>query len=120
MPSSEEGFTDNTIDNPKNETWKVVDTDLGVIIEKDKYEIDKEDNKNQGEQEERGFTLDQIIDKNSPWRRMKKQILTEPNPPLQDYVKPMYLIIKKKLVQDDEVGIFAKFKEMLATFQVSI
>lgn len=39
--SSSEGFTGNTVENPKNETCKVVDTNLGVIIEKGKDEIDK-------------------------------------------------------------------------------
>lgn len=41
-------------------------------------------------------------------------------PPLSDYVNPPYPIIKKKLIQDDEAGIFVKFKEMLATLQVNI
>lgn len=46
--------------------------------------------------------------------------MSEPNPELSDYIKPLYPIIKKKLVQDDEAGMFAKFKEILATLQVHI
>lgn len=41
LPSLSGGFTGNTIENPKNETYKVVDTDLGVISEKGKDEIEK-------------------------------------------------------------------------------
>lgn len=51
---------------------------------------------------------------------MKKQFMTEPNPNLPNYIKPLFPIIKKKLVQDDEAWMFAKFKEMLTTIQVSI
>lgn len=84
MPSSSGGFTGNTVDNPKNESCKDVETDFGVRIEKGEIEIVKEDvierkecgiqkeeNGNQGDKEEREFTLDQLIDKNSPWRRNK-------------------------------------------------
>lgn len=42
FPSSSGGFTSNIVDNPKNETCKVVDTNLGVNIRKDKDEIEKE------------------------------------------------------------------------------
>ncbi|XP_050896177.1 uncharacterized protein LOC127102896 [Lathyrus oleraceus] len=63
LPGSSGGFTGNTVDNPKNETCKVVNT---------------------------------------------------------DYIKPPFPIIKKKPVQEDESTMFAKFKEMLATLQISI
>lgn len=82
--------------------------------------IEKEESNNQGGLEERGFTLDQLIDKISHWRRTKKHILNDPNPKLPYYIKPPYSLIKKKPVQDDEAGMFAKFKEKLATLQVSI
>lgn len=57
--------------------------------------------------------MDQLIDKNSPWRRKKEQILKELNPYLPDYMKPPYLIIKKKLLPEDDIGMFENFKEML-------
>ncbi|XP_050919368.1 uncharacterized protein LOC127136901 [Lathyrus oleraceus] len=126
MPSSCGGFPGNTVDNPKNQTCKVIDTCLGEIIEQGKDEATKEgvveleESGNQGEKEERRVTLDQLIDKNSPWRRTEKQILTELNPPLPDYIKPPFLIIKKKLVQEDEALMFTKFKKMLATLHISI
>ncbi|XP_050909769.1 uncharacterized protein LOC127123611 [Lathyrus oleraceus] len=75
LPSSSEGFIGNTMDNPKNETCKDVETDFGVITEKGKPEID---------------------------------------------IKPPYPIIKKKLVQDNEVEMFEKSQEILATLQVGI
>lgn len=53
LPSSSGGFTGNTVDNSKNETCKVVDTNLGVIIEKGKDEIEKEENNKPGDQEEK-------------------------------------------------------------------
>lgn len=43
----------------------------------------------------------------------KNKILNEPNPPLPDYKKPRYPIIKKKVVHEDEAGIFQKFKQVL-------
>lgn len=78
LPSYSGGFTCNTVDNPKNESYKIVETYFGFITENDEDEIvkedviEKEESKNQGDQEARGFTLDQLIDKNSPWRRTKK------------------------------------------------
>lgn len=50
----------------------------------------------------------------------KKRILNDPNLELRDYIKLSYPIIKKKPVQEDEARLFAKFKEMLTTLQVSI
>ncbi|XP_050920444.1 uncharacterized protein LOC127138083 [Lathyrus oleraceus] len=41
----------------------------------------------------------------------------EPNPPLPDYIKPPYLIIKKKLIHEDEAGMFENFKEVLTKLQ---
>ncbi|XP_050909913.1 uncharacterized protein LOC127123760 [Lathyrus oleraceus] len=82
--------------------------------------IEREESGNQGDKEERGVTFDQLIDENRPWRRTKKQILTEPNPSLPDYIKPSFPIIKKKPIQEDEAVVFPKFKEMLTTPQVSI
>lgn len=37
------GFTGNTIDSPKNETCKVVETDFGVVTKKGEAERVKED-----------------------------------------------------------------------------
>lgn len=45
--------------------------------------------------EVKGYTLDQLIDKNSPFRRTNKKILTKPNPELSYYIKPPYHILKK-------------------------
>ncbi|XP_050891208.1 uncharacterized protein LOC127096692 [Lathyrus oleraceus] len=49
-----------------------------------------------------------------------KYILNDPSPELPGYIKPPYPIIKKKPLQEDEAGLFVRFKEMLATLQVSI
>lgn len=51
----------------------------------------------------RGDTLDKLIDKNSPLRRTKNQILNEPNHDLSYYVKPPYPILKKKPKKKMEV-----------------
>lgn len=126
FPNTSGGLTGNTVENPKNETCKVVDEGSGVIIEQDNKKtvqegvIGREDTRKQGNEEERGDTLNYFIHKNSPWRITKKQILAEPNPPLPDYIKPTFPIIKKKLVQEDEAAMFAKFKEMLDNLLVSI
>lgn len=66
LPSSSGGFTSNTVDNPKNETCKVVEMYFGVVtkkgeaervqedeIEKKEGGIKKEDIENQGDKEER-------------------------------------------------------------------
>lgn len=82
--------------------------------------IEREENGKQGDEKERGVTLDHFIDKNSPCTKTKKQILTIPNPHILGYIKQQFSIIKKKPVQEDEAVMFAKFKEMLANFQVSI
>ena len=125
LPSLSGGFTDNTIDSPKNETCKVLDTSLGEIIKQDKDDttkegvIEREKSENQGDKEEREVTIDQLIDKNSHYRRTEKQILTEPNPSLPDYIKPSFPIIKKKPIQEDEAVVFPKFKEMLTTPQAN-
>ncbi|XP_050910031.1 uncharacterized protein LOC127123897 [Lathyrus oleraceus] len=121
LPSSSGGFTGNTVDNPKNETCKVVETYFGVVTEKGEVEraqddeiekkecgSEKEDGENQGDKEERGVIIDQLIDKNSPWKRTKKKILNLP-----DYIKPPYPIIQKKLVHEDGTIMFEKFKEVL-------
>ena len=110
--------------------WKLI---LGWLLERRKLkrlkrekfeekdgEIEKEESGNQGDEEERGVTLDYFIDKNSPWKRTKDQIMNEPNPTLPDYIKPPYPIIKKKLVQEDEAWMFEKFKDMLKQLQVSL
>lgn len=34
LPSSSEGFTGNTIDNPKNETCRVIETNFRVVIKR--------------------------------------------------------------------------------------
>ena len=119
MPSSNGGFIGNTIYNSKNEWYKTVEMNFGVItkkgeaeivkenvIEKKEGGIGKEEIRHQGDKEERWVTIDQLIDKNSPWRRTKNQILNEPNPYLPDYIKPLYLIIEKKLVHEDEAEMF--------------
>lgn len=46
--------------------------------------------------------------------------MNEPNPTLPDYLKLPYLIIKKKLIKEDEAGMFEKFKEMLKQLRVSL
>lgn len=64
LPSSSEGFSDNTVDNPKNKSCKDVETCVGVIAKKEKDEIveegimekeelrkEREDNEFQGNQE---------------------------------------------------------------------
>ncbi|KAI5392578.1 hypothetical protein KIW84_077105 [Lathyrus oleraceus] len=38
LPSSSGGFTGNTVNNPKNETCKVVETDFGVVTRKEEAE----------------------------------------------------------------------------------
>lgn len=38
LPSSSRGFTGYTIDNPKNETCKVVEMDIGLITRKEEVE----------------------------------------------------------------------------------
>lgn len=133
LPGSSGGFTGNTLDNPKNQFCKAVETGFEVItntgeveiveeelMEKEEVRTKREKSKNQGAQVERGVTIEQLIDKNSHWRRNKKQILNDPNLKLHDYIKPHYPIIKKKPLQEDEAGLFTKFKEMMTTLQVSI
>lgn len=71
LPSSSGRFTRNTIDNPKNENWKVVEAEFGFGTSKEKVEkvqeeeikekvgeSEKEENRNQCNEEERGVTLD--------------------------------------------------------------
>lgn len=125
--SSSGGFTGNTIDNLKNETLKVVDMDFGVVTRNDKAgrvqegeTKNKEESENQGDKEKIRVTLDKFIDKNSPCKRTKEKILNEPNPPSPDYIKPPHLIIKKKMVHEDEARMFENFKEVLRKHQVSI
>lgn len=68
----------------------------------------------------KGETLHKFIDKDSPFRRTKKQIINEPNPDLPDYIKPPYPLIKKKPNRKLEVGKFKKFMEILTALQVNI
>ena len=70
--------------------------------------IEIEENGEQGGKEGRGPTLDHFIDKNSLWRRTEKKIITEPNPPLLDYIKPTFPIIKNEHIQEDETMMFTK------------
>lgn len=111
----EGGFTGNTIGNPKNESCKAVETGFEVatnkgkeeiveevFIEEEEVRIEKEKSNNQGDQEERGVTIEQLLDKNSPWIRAKNKILNQPNPELPNYIKPPYPIIKKKHLKEDE------------------
>lgn len=65
-------------------------------MEKEEVRTASEESKNKGDREERGVTIEQLIDKNSPSRRTKKHILNYPNPELPNYIKPPYPIIKKK------------------------
>lgn len=71
LPSSSGGFTGNIVDNPKNESCKVVETSFEVIatkveneiveevlMKKEEVRIEKEESKNQGDQEERGVTIE--------------------------------------------------------------
>lgn len=46
--------------------------------------------------------------------------MNEPNPPLSDYIKPLFSLIKKKRIHKDDTGMFEKFKEVLTQLQVSI
>lgn len=75
FPSSSGGFTSNIVDNPKNESCKTVEIGFGVITKKGEAEIvkedvidikeggiEKEESESQDDEEERGFTLDQLID----------------------------------------------------------
>lgn len=121
------------MDNSKNETCKDLETCFEVItnrgedeimeedlIEEEKLGAEKDDSKNHSDQVEKEFTIGQLIDKNSPWRRTKKKILNEPNPELSDYIKPPYPIIKKKPLQEDDTRLFSRFNEMLTKLEVSI
>lgn len=121
------------MDNPKSETCKDVESGFEVItnisedeiLEKDliggeEMGTEKEESKNQSDEAKKGVTIEQWIDKTSPWRRTKKKILNDLNPKLPDYIKPQYPIIDKKPLQEDEVRLFARFKEMLTTLQVII
>ncbi|XP_050919029.1 uncharacterized protein LOC127136526 [Lathyrus oleraceus] len=47
----------------------------------------------------------------------KKQILNDHNPELPDYMKLPYPLFKKRPLQEDEAGLFARFKEMLTKIQ---
>lgn len=67
-----------------------------------------------------GETLDKFIDKDSPFRRTKNQIINELTSDLPDYIKPPYPFIKKKPKRDMEVGKFKKLMEMLTELQVNI
>lgn len=116
---SSEGFIGNTIDNPKNESCKPIklrnrlvpsnqkvsdmrkETSEGENFFRKETIVEKEvEKKNQREEKVRktlkmklrGLPLTKFIDKNSPWRGTKKQILNEPNPKLIDYTKLPYLI----------------------------
>ena len=103
-----------------------MEADFGLVTRKEKVEkfqedeikekvdeSENEENRNQGDEQETGVTLDYFIDKNYPQKRTKDQILNELNPPLPDYLKLPYPIIKKKLVKEDETEMFEKCKEML-------
>lgn len=120
------------MDNPKNETCKTLEAVFEVInnmgkekimeeavIEEEEVGTEKEESKNQSDQAEKGVIIEKLIDKNSHWRRTKKQIMNDPNPKLPDYVKLTYPIIKKPL-QEDEAWLFVRFKEMLIEVKVSI
>lgn len=121
LPISSGGFIGKTIDNPKNESCRAVETGFKVITNKGQDETVKEVLMEKEEVRiERGLAIGQLIDKNYPWRRTKKKILNDFNPYLPDYTKPPYPIIKKKPIHEDEAGMFEKFKEMLTTLQVSI
>ena len=77
LPSSSGGFTGNTIDNRKTETYKAVEIGFEVITSRGEDEIvevrtETEESKNQGDQAEKGVTIEQLIDKNSPRRRTKR------------------------------------------------
>lgn len=72
--------------------------------------IEKEKSENQGDEKERLIAIDKLIYQNSPWRRTKKRVLSDTNPELSDYIKLPHPIIKKKLVHEDEAGMFKKFK----------
>lgn len=81
------------VENHKKESYKTMETSFELItkigkdeiveedvIDKGKMRIEKEESNNQGGQEERGVTIEQLIYKNSPWRRTKKKIVYDSNP----------------------------------------
>lgn len=51
--------------------------------------------------EVKDWTFDPFIDKNSLWRRTKKQILNGPNSTLPDYIKTPYPFLKEKPKKKD-------------------
>lgn len=89
-------FIGNIMDNMKSETCKVIEFRNRVVVDKE-VENNSEGGKSEGtnDGEVRGYTFDQFIEKNSPFRRTKKQILNEPNLDILDYIEPPYSILKK-------------------------
>lgn len=92
-----------------------------VVVEKEFEEkLEGEKNDDLVEDEVRGYTLYQLMDKNLPQSRIEKQILIEPSAELPDYIKPSYPILKKKPKKEMEVGQFKNFIDMLPKIQVNI
>lgn len=94
-----------------------------MVIEGDadnkKYEGDKSEN--EINDKVKGWTLNQFIDNNSPYRRTKKHILIDPNYVLPDYIKTPYPFLKDKHKKKDEKEEqFKNFKEMFRRIQVNI
>lgn len=143
--SSSGGFIGNTVDNPKNETLKAIEwrnrvVSCELINSKEKKELSKVQNKkgrvvvekevkknfegekseHTSEDEDKGYTLNRFIGKNSPFKRAKKHTLNEPNPELPDYIKPSYPILKKTPKKEKEMSKYKKFVEILNNIKVNI
>ncbi|CAI8589576.1 unnamed protein product [Vicia faba] len=90
---------------------------MDEIVEEVGIESEKEVSENASDSTEKGFTIDQLIDKNSPLRRTKKHILNDHSLEFPYYIKPPYHILKKKAKVED-AGLFQKFKEIIAKLQL--
>lgn len=63
-------------------------------------------------------TLGELIDRNSPVRRIKKQIQNDPNPEPPYYVKLTYHILEKKSKQEKKYGQLKKSIEKVTRHQL--
>lgn len=109
----------------RNRTIPSVPSKHKQIIEKEQWPVEEPKSKPTKNEVynktlKEGETLDKFINKDSPFRRIKSQILNESNPHLPDYIKPSYPLNKKNPKIEVEVGMFKKFMEMLTVLQVNI
>lgn len=70
------------------------------------------------EYEIKRYTLNQFIDKYSPFRKTKKHILTKPNLELPDYIKPPYLIRKKTPKKEKEVRFYGYIEQDTSQYSI--